>query len=80
VKLEGVGLDIRSMAALPASGQHRRMERPDTHDAATVTLAAAWVGVCASCSWIGPERDSEQRAAADVKWHKLSTVEAETIS
>lgn len=68
------------MAGSRANGEHRRVERQDTHDAASVTLAAAWVGVCASCSWIGPERETEQRAEADVKWHKLSTVEVETIS
>ena len=56
------------------------MDKQATHDAATVTLAEAWVGVCASCSWIGPERDSQRRADADVNWHKLSSVAAETIS
>jgi hypothetical protein len=56
------------------------VEKSDPHDATTLTLAAAWVGVCATCGWIGPERDSEGRAEADVKWHRLSSVGAETIS
>jgi hypothetical protein len=56
------------------------MEKSDLHDAATLTLAAAWVGVCATCDWIGPERDTEGRAEADVNWHRLSSVAVETIS
>jgi hypothetical protein len=58
------------------------MEKSEPHDAVPVRLADAWVGVCATCDWIGPERESEQRAAADDYWHMMSSVqvEAETVS
>jgi hypothetical protein len=48
-------------------GKMERSERK--HDAAAVELAAGWIGLCATCGWVGETYGSRQKADADSARH-----------
>jgi len=51
------------------------MEREFKHDADAVHLAEGWIGLCATCGWVGHAYGSEEQASAESARHVAEAAE-----